>query len=101
MTKYDVELKSLPESESRVNKLTQQILDDRAREAERQRERQRERQQDSGPWWKKPMGFDPYQTTKWRAVAGGDPGTMPKIPMRQGVDGFYIHCRACNDSIRE
>lgn len=74
---------------SRADKLIQQILADRAK---RQQERQRERT----PAERDPIGFDPYQTTKWRVIAGPDPGYLPKTPMRQGSVGFYTHCKACN-----
>ena len=39
--------------------------------------------------------FDPFSVTRWRVVAGGDPGFMPTTPMRKGPDGFYISCRGC------
>lgn len=63
---------------SRVDRLAEQLLADRAKQTQRQQERQQERQRDSGPWWKASIGFDPY------------------APMRMGSVGFYIHCKACN-----
>jgi hypothetical protein len=80
---------------SRADKLARQILDHRAKEAERRATRPTQ-PQESGPWWKKSIGFDPYQVTKWRVIAGPDPGYLPTTPMQQGAEGFYIHCKACN-----
>lgn len=80
----------------RTNRLAQQILDDRARQADRQQERQQERLQDKAPGWKHSIGFDPYQVTNWKTIAGPDPGSLPKTPMRMGSAGFYTHCKACN-----
>jgi hypothetical protein len=48
------------------------------------------------PTERDPIGFDPYQTTKWRNVVGPAPGYLPKTQMRMGSAGFYIHCKACN-----
>ena len=28
---------------------------------------------------------------------GGDPGYLPRTPMRRGPVGFYVSCRACGD----
>jgi hypothetical protein len=42
-----------------------------------------------------PIGFDPYMVTKWRVVAGEDPGYLPTTPMRLGAVGFYVSCWAC------
>jgi hypothetical protein len=39
--------------------------------------------------------FDPFAVTWGRPVAGPDPGYLPKVSMRQGSEGFFIHCRAC------
>jgi hypothetical protein len=84
------------EPRSRVDKLAQQLLDDRAKQAEREQDRQRERQQDRGSGWRDSIGFDPYQVTNWKTIAGPDPGYMPKTPMRMGPVGFYVHCQGCN-----
>jgi hypothetical protein len=37
------------------------------------------------------VDFDPFAYTRWRVVAGGDPGYLPK-GMRQGIVGFWITC---------
>ena len=83
-------------TQERIDRLAQQIRDQRARETERAKERQAERLRESGPWWKNPVGFDPYMTTNYSNVAGDNPGYLPKTPMRMGSLGFYIHCHACN-----
>jgi len=81
---------------SRAGRLALRLLEDRARQAERQKERQRERPHESGPWWKDRIGFDPCQCIQWKAIAGPETGYLPKTLMRQGSDGFYVHCRGCN-----
>ena len=42
-----------------------------------------------------PDGFDPFEITRWRVVAGGDPGYLVATPMRRGSVGFHVACRAC------
>jgi hypothetical protein len=39
--------------------------------------------------------FDPFTFTRWRIVAGGDPGYLPKTSMRMGPAGWFITCHAC------
>ena len=39
--------------------------------------------------------FDPFAITRWRVIAGGDPGYLAKTPMRRGPVGWFIPCRAC------
>jgi hypothetical protein len=39
--------------------------------------------------------FDPFDITRWVVIAGGDPGYLPKTPMRKGPVGFYVACRGC------
>ena len=39
--------------------------------------------------------FDPFPVTRWRVVAGGNPGYLAKTPMRRGPVGWFILCRAC------
>jgi hypothetical protein len=88
----DIDPNSLTESKSRAERLAEWLLEDRAKHAERQQERQAER----SPAERDPIGFDPYQTTKWQNVAGPASGYMPTTPMRRGSAGFYIRCKACN-----
>jgi hypothetical protein len=33
--------------------------------------------------------------TRWRVIAGGDPGYLVKTPMHRAQDGFHVSCRAC------
>jgi hypothetical protein len=40
-------------------------------------------------------GFDPFALTRWRVIAGGDPGYWPKKSMRKGPTGWFIACRCC------
>jgi hypothetical protein len=40
-------------------------------------------------------GFDPFAVTRWRVVAGGDPGYLPKTRMRMGPTGWFIACCHC------
>jgi hypothetical protein len=82
----------MSEPKTRTERIAERLLADRAIRAERQQERQQERQRDQGPQWRHAIGFDPYLTTNWSA----NPGYLPKIPMRMGPVGFYIHCKACN-----
>jgi hypothetical protein len=67
-------------------KLTRLLLEERERFAARPRE-QRDR----------PVGldFDPFGVRRWKAVAGGDPGSLPTTPMRKGPVGFFIACCGC------
>jgi hypothetical protein len=41
--------------------------------------------------------FDPFPVTCWRVIApnGGNPGYLPKTPMRRGPVGWFILCQAC------
>jgi len=39
--------------------------------------------------------FDPFAYTRWRVVAGGDPGYLVRTPVRQGPVGWFIACRHC------
>jgi hypothetical protein len=39
--------------------------------------------------------FDPFQVTRWRVVAGPNPGHMPKTRARQGPTGWFIACERC------
>src|SRR5262249_12833853 len=39
--------------------------------------------------------FDPFAVTRWRVIAGGDPGYLPTTKMRRGPVGWFIECRHC------
>jgi hypothetical protein len=67
--------------------LARRLLEDR--EQARVRELGRRRERAPG------IEFDPFQTVKWRRIAGPDPGYLPKMPMRLGARGGWINCRAC------
>jgi hypothetical protein len=51
------------------------------------------------------FGFDPFKVTRWRVIAGGDPGYLVATPMRRVSahkcedgeyrGGFRIDCRGC------
>jgi hypothetical protein len=91
------------EPKTRVDRLTEQLLADRARQAERQAKLRQEGQEKRAPSERDPIGFDSYQDTNWTALVGPDLRYLrylPKTPMRPGAVGFYIHCKihckACN-----
>jgi hypothetical protein len=94
MSHDGIDSESLPVPEkslSRIDRLTQQLLDDRAKHAKREQERKataavsRERNDD----------FDLFPNTSWKVVAGGDPGYLPKTSMRKTAAGFMVACRCC------
>jgi len=39
--------------------------------------------------------FDPFKVTKWRVIAGDNPGYLVATPMRMGKAGFHITCPGC------
>ena len=41
--------------------------------------------------------FDPFKVTRWRVIAGGDPGYLSKTPMRRGPVGWFIACHALSE----
>ena len=41
------------------------------------------------------LPFDPFKPTRWRVVAGGDPGYLVTTPMRRGAGGWFIACQGC------
>jgi hypothetical protein len=79
----------------KTEKLAEQLLRDRAEHAQREREREQARRAAS----KRDHGasLDPFNITHWETIAGGDPGYLPKTPMRMGKVGFWIACRACGE----
>jgi hypothetical protein len=42
------------------------------------------------------FSFDPFKVTKWKVVAGGDPGYLVATPMtRISGGGWRVRCRGC------
>jgi hypothetical protein len=39
--------------------------------------------------------FDPFAITRWRVIAGTNPGYLVKTPMRRGPVGWFIACGYC------
>jgi hypothetical protein len=72
---------------SRAQALTESLLRDRAERAARKAVCSSTKIERSG--------FDPFSVTRWRVIAGGDPGRLVKTPMRMGKVGWLIQCRAC------
>jgi hypothetical protein len=74
---------------SRATKLAEQLLRDRER---------RKAAKASGKAKPRTEVFEPLKKCPagpWRAVAGGDPGYMPRTPMRMGPVGWFIQCVGC------
>jgi hypothetical protein len=72
----------------RAKALAEDLLRDRAARAARKAAPQATAKVDKGE-------FDPFPVTRWRVVAGGNPGYLAKAPMRRGPVGWFIVCRAC------
>ena len=39
--------------------------------------------------------FDPFKVTKWRVIAGDNPGYLVATPMQSRSDGWNVTCRGC------
>src|SRR5258708_19516603 len=74
---------------SRAQILTDALLRDRADRAVRTRKITSTRAKPEG------ADFDPFAHTRWRVVAGDNPGYLPSTRMRCGPVGRFIACRAC------
>jgi hypothetical protein len=74
---------------SRAQILTDALLRDRADRAVRTRKITSIRAKPEG------ADFDPFANTRWRVVAGDNPGYLPSTRMRCGPVGWFIACRAC------
>jgi hypothetical protein len=74
---------------SRAQILTDALLRDRADRAVRTRKITSTRAASEG------VDFDPFAHTRWRVVAGDNPGHPVAMPMRRGPVGWFIACRAC------
>src|SRR5215475_7115807 len=72
---------------SRTQALTESLLRDRAERAARKAVRSTTKIERGD--------FDAFEPTRWRVIAGGDPGHLVKTPMRRGPVGWFIPCRAC------
>jgi hypothetical protein len=74
---------------SRTQKLAEQLLRDRTDRAARKTPR-------TGNATKaERIEFDPFSITRWRVIAGGNPGYLVKTPMRRGPVGWFITCGHC------
>jgi hypothetical protein len=78
------------------DKLTELLLRDREERAEREHQRNAERYRNR-PESSDGIGFDPFMVTRWKVVAGPDPGYLPTTPMRKGAVGFWLACRCCGE----
>src|SRR5215813_10076275 len=74
-------------SKTRATTLAEQLLRDRAERTARPRAASRPKIEGSD--------FDPFAVTRWRVIAGGNPGYLVKTPMRRGPVGWFIACRGC------
>src|SRR5262245_52547643 len=72
---------------NRTQALTESLLRDRAERDAREAVRSRTKLERGD--------FDAFEPTRWRVIAGGDPGHRVKTPMRMGKVGWLIQCRAC------
>jgi len=70
---------------SRTQALTESLLRDRAERAARKAVRSTTKIERGD--------FDAFEPTRWRVIAGGDPGHLVKTPMRMG--GWFIDCQCC------
>ena len=84
MTNVDI---SKSKKRSRTQALTESILRDRAERAAHTEVRTSTKIERGD--------FDAFEPTRWRVIAGGDPGHLIKTPMRMGKVGWFIQCRAC------
>jgi hypothetical protein len=74
-------------SKTRATTLAEQLLRDRAERTARPRAASRPKVEGSD--------FDPFAVTRWRVIAGGNPGYLVKTPIRRGPVGWFIACRGC------
>jgi hypothetical protein len=79
-----------PPRRSRAAALAKDLLRDRAERAARKAEAAAKPAVDKGE-------FDPFPVTRWRVITpnGGNPGYLPKTPMRRGPVGWFIACQHC------
>jgi hypothetical protein len=76
---------------SRAQALAERLLGDRAQRATRKASPPRTRLEGAD--------FDPFAVTRWRVVAGGDPGYLVSTPMRRGPGGWVIACGHCGAEV--
>jgi hypothetical protein len=79
---------------SRSARLAETLLRDRAERRAQQIVRQH-RQVPVGR-----IEFDPFKPAHYRVIAGGDPGYLPKAPMRRTADGWLVTCSDCGERYR-
>jgi hypothetical protein len=85
--------RNVPESRpfdrrSRTKRLAEQLMRDRSERAARKAARNRTAVKIER------VKFDPFESARWRVVAGGNPGHVAP-PMSKAKTGFRIECRAC------
>jgi len=80
-------LLSAYEGKTRATTLAEALLRDRAERTARPRAASRPKVEGSD--------FDPFAVTRWRGIAGGNPGYLVKTPMRRGPVGWFIACGHC------
>jgi hypothetical protein len=67
--------------------LAEALLRDRAERTARPRAASRPKVEGSD--------FDPFAVTRWRVIAGSNPGCLVKTPMRRGPVGWFVVCGHC------
>jgi hypothetical protein len=72
---------------TRATTLAEALLRDRAERTARPRAASRPKVEGSD--------FDPFAVTRWRVIAGSNPGCLVKTPMRRGPVGWFIVCGHC------
>ena len=83
----DSKVASHKSKKSRTQALTDSLLRDRAERAAHKAIRSSTKIERGD--------FDPFSVTRWRVIAGDDPGHLVKTPKRMGKVGWLIQCRAC------
>jgi hypothetical protein len=85
LTERDVARKS--EKKSRTQALAESLLRDRAERAARKAVRSSIKIERGD--------FDPFEPTRWRVIAGGNPGYLVATPMRRTPVGWFLGCDHC------
>jgi hypothetical protein len=82
-----VTIEELHPRKTRAATLAEALLRDRAERTARLRAASRPKVEGSD--------FDPFAVTRWRVIAGSNPGCLVKTPMRRGPVGWFIACGHC------